>query len=79
MPRSCMICRHPQRTAIEQALGDAIPLRIIADQWSVSKSALIRHKQAHLPMRPMLAPIRHFRPGGDSPRRELPLSRDFRF
>src|SRR5512132_269165 len=56
MPRSCTICMHPQRTAMEQALGDAIPLRTIADQWSVSKTALIRHKQAHLAMRPMLAP-----------------------
>jgi hypothetical protein len=47
---------HPQRTAIEQALGDAIPLRTIAVQWSASKTALIRHKQAHLPMRPMPSP-----------------------
>jgi hypothetical protein len=51
MPRSCTICRHPQRTAVEMALVDGIPLRTIADQWSVSKTALIRHK-AHLTIRP---------------------------
>jgi hypothetical protein len=56
MPRSCTICRHPQLTAIEQALREAIPLRTIADQWSVSKSALIRHKQAHLSMGSKFAP-----------------------
>jgi hypothetical protein len=53
MPRSCTICRHPHRTAMEQVLSEAIPLRTIADRWSVSKTALIRHKADHLPERPM--------------------------
>jgi hypothetical protein len=41
---------------MEHALGDAIPLRTIAVRWSVSKTALIRHKQTHLPLRPMPVP-----------------------
>jgi hypothetical protein len=53
MPRSCTICTHPQRTAVEMALGEAIPLRTIAAQWSVSKTALLRYKADHLPERPM--------------------------
>jgi hypothetical protein len=52
MPRACTICTHPQRTAMERDLADAIPLRTIADRWSVSKTALIRHKADHLPERP---------------------------
>jgi hypothetical protein len=53
MPRTCTICTHPQRTAMEHALGDGLPLRTIEDRWSVSKTALIRHKADHLPERPM--------------------------
>jgi hypothetical protein len=52
MPRLCTICTHPQRTVMERALSDGIPLRTIADHWSVSKTALIRHKADHLPERP---------------------------
>jgi hypothetical protein len=51
MPRTCTICTHPEGAAIEQALDEAIPLRTIAAQWSVSKTALIRHKTDHLPER----------------------------
>jgi hypothetical protein len=50
MPRTCTVCSHPERTTIDEALisgGEA--LRTIADQWSVSKTALIRHKTDHLP------------------------------
>jgi hypothetical protein len=47
MPRSCTICTHAERAAIEGALHDAVPFRTIADLWSVSKWALIRHKQEH--------------------------------
>ena len=50
MPQTCRICRHPDRHAIEKALIGGEPLRSIADRWSVSKSALIRHKDSHLPV-----------------------------
>jgi len=49
MPRTCTICTHPQRQAIDQALIAGEPLRTIADRWSVSKTAVLRHKESHLP------------------------------
>src|SRR2546428_85915 len=49
MPRQCTICTHPERGVIDQALVAEAPLRTIADRWSVSKTALIRHKADHLP------------------------------
>jgi hypothetical protein len=48
MPRVCTVCRHSQREEIDHQLLGASPLRTIADQWSVSKTALIRHKAEHL-------------------------------
>jgi hypothetical protein len=47
MPRVCSICTHPDRRAIETALGSGIPLRTIASQRSVSKTALLRHRDSH--------------------------------
>jgi hypothetical protein len=76
MPRTCTICTHPKRTAIEQALGQAIPLRTIAAQWSVSKTALIRHKTDHLPERsrhPSPAISQHVLPVERTTRRTRPL------
>jgi hypothetical protein len=49
MPQSCSICIHPQRTEIEKALVAGEPLRDIAGRCPVSRSALHRHKQEHLP------------------------------
>lgn len=53
MPQSCSICIHPQRTEIEKALVSGEPLREIAGRCPasrpVSRSALHRHKQDHLP------------------------------
>lgn len=45
MPRTCLACASPERKAIDKALAIGEPLRTIADQWSVSKTALIRHKK----------------------------------
>jgi hypothetical protein len=57
MPRTCTVCCHPERGAIDAALvSGGEPFRTIADQWSVSKTALIRHKADHLP--PHLATAR---------------------
>lgn len=49
MPRTCTICTHASRPEIDRSLVSGTSLRIIAGQWSVSKSALYRHKQEHLP------------------------------
>ena len=49
MPRTCTICGHEQRQAIDKALLTDESLRTIADRWSVLKTALIRHKAEHIP------------------------------
>ena len=50
MPRTCTVCGHAQREAIELALVDpGESFRNIAARFSVSVSALHRHKAAHLP------------------------------
>ncbi len=48
MPRVCKICTHDQREAIERALVNGTPLRDIAGQFGISRSALDRHKENHL-------------------------------
>jgi hypothetical protein len=49
VPRRCTICDHEDKARIDAALISGIPLRDIAGQHSVSKSALERHKAGHLP------------------------------
>ncbi len=49
MPRYCTICLHPEREETNAALVADEPYRTIADRWSVSKTALIRHKEGHIP------------------------------
>lgn len=49
MPRRCTICDHPDRQTIEVQLVGPDPLRNIAQQWHVSTTALLRHRQHHLP------------------------------
>jgi hypothetical protein len=49
MTRTCTVCQHPERQAIDKALVDpATPYRIIAAQWAISTQALQRHKADHL-------------------------------
>src|SRR5260370_37935836 len=48
MPRTCTICTHPQRAALEAQLVAGIAYRTIADHFSVSKTALIRHAGDHV-------------------------------
>ena len=50
MPRTCTVCTHPERAAIDRALVQGAALRTIADQHGVSKTALIRHEDRHLPV-----------------------------
>ncbi len=49
MPRTCTACAHESRSEIDRGLVAGEPLRTIADRWSVSKTALIRHRESHLP------------------------------
>ena len=44
--RSCVICEHPQREAIDKALADGVSLRDIEAQYpGASRYSLSRHKQ----------------------------------
>jgi hypothetical protein len=47
MGRVCTVCVHPARNAIDQTLKTDRPLRDIAAEFGVSKTALHRHWQAH--------------------------------
>ncbi len=49
MPRKCTICTHKSRPKIDQALVERQPFQTIADRFEVSKTALIRHHDDHLP------------------------------
>ncbi len=49
MPRKCTVCGHRSRSKIDQALVERRPFRDIAGQHKVSKSALVRHFDDHLP------------------------------
>ena len=49
MPRVCTICTNKSRPEIDQALVARRPFRTIAGQYGVSKSALVRHHDDHLP------------------------------
>lgn len=49
MPRKCSICEHPQAEEINTALLNGVSLRNIAERYSVSKTALHRHKD-HIPI-----------------------------
>jgi hypothetical protein len=44
MPRSCLACAHAERTAIDNALAAGQSFRDIAGRFSLSRSALHRHK-----------------------------------
>jgi hypothetical protein len=47
--QKCTICNHERRNSIDGALLRSVPLRAIAGQFKVSKSALQRHKEGHIP------------------------------
>ena len=49
MPRRCTICTHDKRNEIDQALVERQAFRAIARQYGVSKDALLRHHDDHLP------------------------------
>jgi hypothetical protein len=49
MPRTCTVCAHPDRPAIDQMLVNRQPFRHIAAHAGLSTSALVRHHDDHLP------------------------------
>lgn len=49
MPRTCTICAHPERQAIDEALVDGASMRELAAKYRVSPDAIARHNAAHLP------------------------------
>jgi hypothetical protein len=55
MPRSCTLCEHPDREAIDRHLvGDSSNLSVSA-LFGVSESAVRRHKANHLPAKLVMA------------------------
>lgn len=48
MPRTCTICTHPEREAINQALVNGEPYRVIAQRYAASPDAVYRHKVDHV-------------------------------
>ncbi len=55
MPRSCTICQHPQREALDRALVGGAALSETAALFRVSSDAVSRHKANHLPAKLVLA------------------------
>jgi hypothetical protein len=51
MPRTCTICSHAERAAIEAAIVAGTSNRVISRQFHVSHDAVRRHKADHLPAR----------------------------
>lgn len=45
----CSVCRHENRALIDGLLTLGIPVRAVAGNFGLSRSALERHKQNHLP------------------------------
>ncbi len=50
MPRSCSVCTHPEKAAINKALISGEAYRSIAKRFEASESAVYRHQQDHLPV-----------------------------
>ena len=49
MARTCTVCRHPDRPAVDMSLVNHRPYRHIAARFRLSTSALVRHHDDHLP------------------------------
>ena len=49
MPRTCTICAHPEREAINAALVAGEPYRVIAQRYAASPDAVCRQKIDHIP------------------------------
>src|SRR5687767_5637427 len=49
MPRRCTVCDHAERDAIDAALVAGEAYRNIAERFGTSTTALVRHKDDHIP------------------------------
>ena len=49
MARTCTVCRHAERPAIDRALVARRPFREVAGQFGVGHMAAVRHYDEHLP------------------------------
>jgi hypothetical protein len=49
LPRTCTVCSHDQHHAINVDLLHRVPYRNITERFGVSKAALSRHSQEHIP------------------------------
>jgi hypothetical protein len=47
--RACTVCQHPKRFEVEKGLVEGQSYRVLAGRFGLSRSALGRHQQAHLP------------------------------
>lgn len=63
MPRTCTICRHPERRDIDADLKAGMPYRAIAQRYSISKDAVSRHRASHVSLytTPLLATVTKIR------------------
>jgi hypothetical protein len=48
MARRCTVCAHPELQAVNRALASGTPIRDVAGQFGLSRSALARHGEAHM-------------------------------
>ena len=48
MPRTCSICGHPDREAINSALVAGEPYRVVAQRFAASPDAVFRHRREHI-------------------------------
>jgi hypothetical protein len=55
VPRSCTICEHPDREAIDEALVAGSSNLSLSSLCAVSEQALRRHKANHLPAKLVMA------------------------
>jgi transposase-like protein len=55
VPRSCTVCEHPKREAIDRALVGDASNRSVASLYDVSEAAVRRHKANHLPAKLVMA------------------------
>ena len=55
IPRSCTVCEHAEREAIDRALVGDASNRSVASPYDVSEAAVRRHKANHLPAKLVMA------------------------
>jgi hypothetical protein len=55
MPRSCNVCSHPDREAIDEALVSGVAFPALVAEYRVSKDSLSRHKANHLSAKLVMA------------------------